>query len=107
MTTLSPHQRLEAYKWALDEIKKGDCFWPFICSQLRDWYWDNVRNMNLSNEMVQSLFIEFGNRKPSFVQGGGRWFPDNEPGNAQREALLKECIVEVEKLIESEITQLK
>lgn len=103
MTTLTPSQRLAAYKWALENFRTLDFAYPFICQVLKKWLDDNkVMRQWPSYKLLYKNFPEFRNRKPKGVLLNDSWFAPTESGNAQREALLKECIMEVEKLIEDE-----
>lgn len=101
MTPLTPSQRLEAYRWALENFRTHHDG-PYLCDVLSDFCDRNGYSICYNSKTV---FPEFGRRKPpeyqidKFTEG---WFPIDPTGNSLREALLIECIAEVEGVIEKE-----
>lgn len=93
MEQLTPAQRIEAYEYVLDSIKKIGNFW--ICISLSSWL--SIRKNEVFN-MPKSInyFPEFMALKPTKLpcEGSTGWWKNDEAGRLFRIAALEQCIKE-------------
>lgn len=103
---LTVEQRLEAYKHTKVYVKKSVN--AFVCIGLGD-YLEYVLGYPEADAddlgVIKKCFPEIFKRKPRKTFRGCWWFPLTSEGNAQREALLDECIKECEQLLTTKNTE--
>lgn len=92
---LTPEQRIEAYKWANDNL-----MYCSICLTLDVWIKENnpVYHKPCELHYIKNLFPEFAVYEPKQTIDDN-WWPCDEDGDLTRLSVLSACIEEVEKQI--------
>ncbi len=95
---LTPQQRLEAYKYAKDEIRISDHF-ACICAALDCAIIILLRVPPYIGWEVGLTFPELYDQKPADKLVNGFWWSLNEDGKLSRLHALDQCIAKTEALI--------
>lgn len=92
MNELTPEQRIEAYEYALKEIKTNISF--CCCSLLAYWLnWRYPPHGYLMSD-AHKLLPELLSKKPPNTPIDHRWWSYDTAGQASRIAALEQCIKE-------------
>lgn len=107
--TLSPSQRLEAYRWAYDEMEIGQAAYGFICGNLKNWCveFENIDMGDFYDIKVLELFPELEMFKPDHNQFPyafpcNAWFQYNDHGQCERLTVLAFCIAMIQTDLDSD-----